>query len=115
MPEEFEQEELQQNEETEEDVSIENDSQESIETDPLEDNPPEIELPIEIDPNPIDGENGVIKQNSTSNIDRTYETVFTTPTGDIHVIHEVTLGDITITLLLTLILILMIFQLIIRR
>lgn len=102
MPEEeLEGEEVEENQSDDENASIEeNDSTEA-------------ELPIDFHATET---RDVEKTMQVKNIDRTYETIFTTETnGDIHVIHEITLGDITITLLLTLILILNVFQLLLRR
>ncbi|OIJ07728.1 hypothetical protein BKP35_18270 [Anaerobacillus arseniciselenatis] len=46
---------------------------------------------------------------------RTSETIFETETGAIHIVHEMTLGDVVVSTLLVMILVLMILGRIIRR
>ncbi len=48
-------------------------------------------------------------------IERTKETIFYNPKGDIHVIHEITLGDVAIITLLSALLIFIVLDRVIRR
>lgn len=48
-------------------------------------------------------------------LDRTKETIFYTTNGDIHVKHEITLGDVAVITLLTTLIIVFILDRVIRR
>lgn len=50
-----------------------------------------------------------------SDLSRTKETIFYNPKGDIHVIHEITLGDVAIITLLSALLIFKVLDRVIRR
>ncbi|OIJ22047.1 hypothetical protein BKP45_05055 [Anaerobacillus alkalidiazotrophicus] len=69
----------------------------------------ESEVNYELTP---DDESGLVW---ISDISRTKETIFYNPKGDIHVIHEVTLGDIATITLLSAMLIFIVVDRVIRR
>lgn len=59
-----------------------------------------------------EGDTGIVW---ISDLSRTKETIFYNPKGDIHVIHEITLGDVAIITLLSALLIFKVLDRVIRR